>query len=54
MIIRDVTTIQGEVKQSAPKTKSKLQDLTLQAMEEITTQEATIVIEVDVAKAAMQ
>jgi ABC-type transporter Mla subunit MlaD len=53
-IIGDLANVQGKVKQVTTDTESKLQDLTEQAMEEITTKEATMVTEVEAAKVVAQ
>jgi hypothetical protein len=53
-IISDLANVQGKVKQAMIETENKLQDLTVQAMEEITTQEATINTELDAAKDSVQ
>jgi hypothetical protein len=53
-IIGELANVQGKVKQVVTDTERKLQDLTVQAMEEITTKEATMVTEVEVAKVVVQ
>jgi uncharacterized protein YfcZ (UPF0381/DUF406 family) len=53
-VIGELATVQGKVKQATIEAEEKLTNLTTQGAEEITTTEATIIKEVEVAKVASQ